>query len=500
MKLWINENKFIDLNDKEVLTLEQAPRTRSIDWMGYYGYLPDPDLILNKLGQDMSIYRQLLSDAHVWSCYESRTAGTLSQKWKIDLPAEGGYARPNKQAYDLVQQVMKRLDVRQITEDMLQAIFFGMSPIEVMWQKSSVWLPGRVEGKPPEWFRFSESNNLRFMSCDNMITGEPVGEYKFLLPRHHASYQNPYGERVLSRCFWPIAFKKGGFKFWAIFTEKYGMPHLVGKVPRGTGETERAALLSRLVSMVQDAVAVINDDESIDMNESPSKASSAAIYEKLIEAGNKECSKAILGQTGTTEGTPGRLGNDTSMMEVRQDLIDGDKQMVCSTYNQLFAWIAELNVAGAAAPDFSYIEKEDVQKDRAERDKTLSDQGVKFTKKYYSRTYNLEEDDFDLSPSKPGTDAGPEAAHEFADTGEDPTPDILADIITNRMGEHSMAASDAIMAAVKRLLDKSGTLEEFRDSLLDLYGGIDPSDLGAIMERAMLIADLSGRYEVKNGS
>ena len=75
----------------------------------------------------------------------------------------------------------------------------------------------------------------------------------------------------MSRCFWPVAFKKGGFKFWAVFTEKFGMPWLIGKVPRGTGDTDRAQLLDHLVKMVQDAVAVINDDESIAALEFQSK-------------------------------------------------------------------------------------------------------------------------------------------------------------------------------------------------------------------------------------
>jgi hypothetical protein len=173
--------------------------------------------------------------------------------------------------------------------------------------------------------------------------------------------------------------------------------------------------------------------------------------------------------------------------------------MVCSTYNQLFAWITELNITGAAAPVFSYVEEEDVQKDRAERDKTLTDQGVKFTKKYYSRTYNLEDDDFDLSPSAPpATDTGTGGAPEFADAGGD-TSDT-ADIIADSLGSDSMGAADAVITPVKRLLKRSETLEEFRDSLLDLYGDMNPSDLGAVMERAMMIAELSGRYEVKHGS
>lgn len=34
-------------------------------------------------------------------------------------------------------------------------------------------------------------------------------------------------------CFWPVAFKKGGMKFWLRFAEKFGSPWVIGKHPRG---------------------------------------------------------------------------------------------------------------------------------------------------------------------------------------------------------------------------------------------------------------------------
>lgn len=388
MKLWINEREFIELDDRKSLAEEIAPRSRSVDWMGVFGLLPDPDPVLRKLGQDVTVYRQLLSDAHVWSCYQSRKSGTLSCEWEIREPAAGS-VRLNRRAHQTIQDVMTGMNVYQTITDMLEAPFFGMSPMEVMWNSKNGWLPERVVGKPPEWFAFDEDNRPRFKSKDNMIDGEELPEYKFLLPTHHASYQNPYGERILSRCFWPAVFKKGGFKFWAIFTEKYGMPWITAKVPRGTNDTERAALLGNLNNMVQDAVAVINDDEKVEITEASGKRASADIYEKLISVSNSEISKAILGQTATTEGTPGKLGNEDAQQQVRTDLVDQDKQMVKAAFNQLFGWIMDLNFPGTPAPVFAFYEEEAIQRERAERDKVLADIGLPISKKYFYSTYDI---------------------------------------------------------------------------------------------------------------
>ena len=499
MKLWISENNFVEIDDRESLAKEIAPRSQSLDWLGIMGFLPDPDPVLRKLGQDMTVYRQLLSDAHVWSCYQSRKAGVLSCEWEIIESATGG-ARPNKQAYQMISDMMAEFDVYQINTDMLDAPFYGMSPIEIIWNADNhKWLPERIIGKPPEWFMFDPENNLRFKSIEDMIEGEEIPKYKFLLPRHHASYQNPYGERVLSRCFWPITFKKGGFKFWSIFTEKFGMPWIIGKVPRSTNETERSSLLTNLTSMVQDAVAVINDDESVDITEASGKKASADIYDKLIEAGNKEVSKAIQGQTASTEGTPGKLGDEHAQIATKEDIIDSDKQMVCSAWNQLFRWITELNFAGANPPVFGFYEEEDVRKTRSERDTELSNQGVRFTKTYYQRMYNLEKDDFEIGV--PLASAGETEKGRNGETGKvefaEGDADIhTADILTKKaLADASM---DELIEPAKKLLSQVNSLKEFRDGLVEIYAGMDDTQMGNLMQQALALAELSGRFDASD--
>ena len=499
MKLWINENNFIEIDERESLTREIAPRSRSLDWMGIMGFLPDPDPVLRKLGQDMTVYKQLLSDAHVWSCYQSRKSGVLSCEWEIRESATGG-ARPNKQAYQMISDMMAELDVYQINTDMLDAPFYGMSPIEVIWNvDNSKWLPERIVGKPPEWFMFDPENNLRFKSIDDMIEGEEIPSYKFLLPRHHASYQNPYGERVLSRCFWPVTFKKGGFKFWSIFTEKFGMPWIIGKVPRSTNETERSALLANLVSMVQDAVAVINDDESVDITEASGKKASADIYDKLIEAGNKEISKAIQGQTASTEGTPGKLGDEHAQIATKEDITDSDKQMVCSSWNQLFRWITELNFTGANPPEFIFYEEEDIRRTRSERDTELNSQGVRFTKQYYQRIYNLEKDDFEIQASPPATPGKPGLPGETrrAKPGEFAEGDADIHASADAIAKKALAGAsmDDLIDPAKKLLENVSSLEEFRDGLVDIYGDMDETQMGNLIQQAMVLAHLAGRFD-----
>ncbi|MFH1136571.1 MAG: DUF935 family protein [Pseudomonadota bacterium] len=421
MRNFVDKYEMATVDEREALAGRIATRSRSADWRGVDQVLPDPDPVLQKTGQDLRVYRELMADAHVWSCCQSRKSGTLSCEWEIREGRRKGASLASRRAFQVVSDLMAGLDVNQAVSDLLESVYFGISPVEVIWKPGKLWLPEQLVGRPPEWFAFDDDNNLRFLSRENQIYGEVLPDKKFLLARHHADYLNPYGQRTLSRCFWPVVFKRGGFKFWAIFTEKFGMPWPVGKVPKGTNEAEREEIYTALARMVQDAVCVINDDQSVELLESAGKSASAGIYEALISAANREISKAILGQTLTTElDKGGSHAAAQSHLEVRQDLVDQDKRLVQGEFNRLFHWVVDLNFPGTAPPEFHFFQAEDVRKDLAERDETLTRQGLRLSRGYYQRAYNLGDEDLEEKG---------EAAKEFA---ERPGKKIAA---TRRRGE-----------------------------------------------------------------
>lgn len=376
---------------KTNFTDEIATRKRALNFYSLANILPDPDIVLRKQGKDMKIYKELLCDPHVFACVQSRKAGVLSLDWEINR----GLDKDEKA--EKIEKLLKKLDVHKLINDILDATQYGFQPLEILWKKykSGYILPEKIIAKPPEWFCFDDDNNLKFRTKENYY-GEIVPDKKFLLAQNNPSYNNPYGERTLSRVFWSVTFKKGGMKFWVVFTEKYGMPHLIGKHPRGATKEETNTLADMLEEMVQDAIAVIPDDSSVEIQEA-NKSSSAEIYEKLIDKMNSEISKAILGQTLTTEiGATGSYAASNTHMQVRQDIIDADRKLVESVINQLIRWIYEINFSNEDIPVFEMYAPEDVDLTLAQRDKILSDTGVKFTKEYFIKNYGLEDEDFEI--------------------------------------------------------------------------------------------------------
>ena len=388
---------------------EIVTRDSSYEWGNIWGYLPDPDIILLKANADSTVLPKTLSDPHVLSCYQSRKAGVINSEWKLVYPK--GSEKTSKYFDDL----MGSLPIYEIIAQFLDAPFFGFSVNEIIWTtRDGKWAPAAIEQKPNEWFVWDKQNRLRYLSKKQELEGELLPDFKFLVPRHFPTFQNPYGIRILSRCIWPITFKKGGYKYWAKFMERFGIPSTVGKVPPGTDEATRAALIATLEAMVQSAVAVINDDQTIEIVETKGKQDGGGgIFGGMVDSCNAEMSKAILGQTLSTEiGSKGAYAASQSHLAVRQELCMMDKKLVAGAFNRLFKWCAALNFNADAAPYLQFIEDDEAREEHSRRDTQLFNQGVRFKPEYYERTYNLRPGEFtiekpeNLNGQKP---AGPQS-------------------------------------------------------------------------------------------
>lgn len=497
--IYITPTEFVSFgeNTRRVSSLgdEIATRVRSMDVAGFSFLLPNPDPILKRQGKDMRVYRDLRSDAHVGGCVRRRKAAVKALERRV-VPGKAG-ARAARRAEDLLDA----LDMDRVLNEVLDAVLYGWQPLELIWgHRGGALVPLDVVGKPGEWFTFDSQAQLRFRSREQPLYGEAVGPRKFLLARQEASYANPYGFADLSMCFWPTVFKRGGLKFWVTFTEKYGTPWLVGKQPRGTPGPEVDALLDKLESMIQDAVAAIPDDSSIDILEAGDKGASAGLYKELLMFCRSEVSIALLGQNQSTEASSTHA-SATAGLEVAAAIRDGDARMVEATLNQLLRWVTDLNEGeGAAAPTVELFEQQEVDTVQAERDAKLKSAGVAFTSQYWKRTYKLEDGDIELDLQSAGS---AQAAHgtapaEFAEgqQSDGQTPVQAVSVLST--------GADPIVAQwvrqVRALVTAHDDPQKLQTEMLDAFADLPTQDLTELMALAFELAHLRGRDQVKSAN
>ena len=494
------------MKPKFSLTDELASRSRSIDFYGIGNLLlPNPDPVLKKQGRDITIYQELLTDDRVAGGMINRTAASKALLWEINR--DQATVRQHK----AVREIFNKLAMNRIIEQTLKARGFGFAPLEVMWSlRDGLIVPVDLVLKPQQWFLFDQGNILKFRSRENYIIGEELPRYKFLCPTNEADYANPYGLGLLSRCFWPVTFKRGGWKFWVTFAEKFGQVWPIGKLPRSATAEQTTALLDVLDRMLQDGSAVIPDDGSIDLMESGTKTATSDLFRGVIAEANSAITTVWLGHAGAGESTPGKLGGESLATDVRDDLRDDDANLVMETLQQLIDWTCEINWGSSDnSPTFIMREKDQIDISQAERDDKLSTamklSGLTLTREYYQKTYGLDEEDVGSSDSLlvtrdskkgqlPVTSNESRVTASFAEGA----PDTLTRLV-DHAGDRLDRSTSAWLDTVKQIVTHAESLEELRDSILAAYPDLPVEETARIMAEETMKAAMMGRMEAAAG-
>lgn len=474
---------------KGVFTGEIASRRAVSTWISIYDELPNPDPVLRRTSNRIEVLDEIKREPQVAACTKIRKAGASNRLWKI----ERNNAAPR--TAEIIEMVFNNLKTRTMIREMLDGWGYGYKPLEIIWrQEGNLWLPAEVTGKSPAYFNFGFDNELRLKKA-NGINSEPVPPHKFLLSRYEASYDNPYGEAQYSLSFWPTTFKKGGIKQWAIFLEKFGMPHPVGKMPRNASTTDTQKLLDALDNLVRDAAAVIPDDASVELLSAYQGSGSSDIFERNARYHDGEISKVILGHAAAADSTPGKLGGEDNAMQVRSDIVDDDAWMVMECCNELIRYIHEVNpVLGEKRPEFVLYSENDVDTARADRDFKLMNSGrVILTEQYFKKRYDYDDGDIivieDLPASQPSlpTDPAQFSAPDAA-TAQDSVDDMVAKIPDETFQEMAQQICQPLIDAINNAVSYA----DANAAIIKAAKKIKLDALQEPLEKAMLLAHIAG--------
>jgi phage gp29-like protein len=435
--------------------------------------IPNPDTVLQKIGGRIEAYRNLLYDAHLSSCIQSRKSGTLKLKWDIKKNDSSDIE------IEFIKKNLGRLNLKKIISEMLEAPLFGYKIMEIIYRydKGKI-IPADIKGRPQEWFVF-DANNLPYF-INSTGNKEALLPKKFFVIQHNSNYNNPYGSALLSNCYWYVIYKKDIIGFWATFTEKYGMPFLKGTVAVGSTESKVNEMIEKLDDLRQDGVIVYEDDAmtNVDIIRETSSAS-VEIYKSLIEFFNSEISKAILSSTLTSEVTDkGTYAASKTHQEVRQDIIDADKELIEIWFNKLIQWLIEKNFGlKEVYPEFILYEEQDVDAGLADVVAKLSP-NIQFTKQFYKNNFYWTDEDFDIKAIQEPL---------FANS---PQNNISG------MEKFNEVTRNVIENIVKMIMSKN-SFEEIEEYLVSSLPDIDTKEIEDILSKSIKIAETGGMLNWK---
>ncbi len=490
------------MNRKQTGVLASEVASRSTDPLFYsgMGVLPNPDTVLRAMNRGQEVYDAIEYDAHVMGELRSIRAGLLSWEWRLQ---PGGDQPLDIEAFELCQKLFEKrpapgMSWSDTIWNTARAVFHGFAVHEVIWKRSGQYImPDRVIDRPQRRFQFDPDNKMRLITRSNMTPGDEIDEYKFLLTRHMSRSDNPYGTAIFSSCFWPYTFKHSGYRYFAKFVERYGIPSPVGKYPLGTTEDMINEMLDKLAGLVEDNVAAIPDNGSVDLLES--KAGQHAIHKAFIDLCNRELSKALTSQTLATEiqGEGSKAAAQTHA-ERGAEGQEADREMVANTMQLLCDWIVEINFPEGHAPKWEFFDDATIGKAIVETISTAA--GVVPLKKseVYARLQFTPPEDGDdvvfIEPKKIDATANSEfsscphcGGHHFNADGRDDLDDL-----TDQADDQAQEFIESMTQEVRDLLDEVDDLEEFAARLPDLMPGKGEDQLGEIVAAASTIARLKG--------
>jgi len=233
------------------------------------------------------------------------------------------------------ENVVEKPNFTGMVFNLLDGLGKGFAVVEPVWDtKTTPWTFSEFDYKDPHWFHFDRIGHRELRLRDETWEGKRLPGGVFLV--HEPTIKSGLSirgglARVASIAYMAKAFT---LKDWLAFMEVFGMPIRVGTYnPETIKEGERATLRNALANIGHDAAAMIPEGMNIDIVESMSRGSGGeSLFGGLADYLDKQTSKAVLGQTMTTD-DGSSLAQATVHQDIFQQFIALDARQVSNTIN-----------------------------------------------------------------------------------------------------------------------------------------------------------------------
>lgn len=213
----------------------------------------------------------------------------------------------------------------------------GWAATEIGWDTTGDrWKPCSYTWRDPRWFRWDRETGqeLRLIDEQNVAFGIPLAPYRFSVHRPQLKMGLPVKGGLARLAAWAFLFKFYSVKDWAAYCETYGQPLRLGKYDPAALK-EDIEILRQAVAMIgTDCSAVVPQAMQIEFVDAQKGASGsgAELYQAFCTWLDLQVSKAVLGQTGTTDMQHGGgLAQAKVLDGVRDDLRDSDAKQLART-------------------------------------------------------------------------------------------------------------------------------------------------------------------------
>ena len=311
-------------------------------------------------------------DAHlqaVLSTFEESIAGLA---WQIVPPKEksGKPRSKDKRAAEWVEQVLRDTpDLRRLIADLAGSYYYGFSKSEIVWKKDD---GGRVV---PSYFVTVAHRRFKFHLEDSAhvladpgkpeIVLEDAYPYKFICSYPRVTGDVPQREGLMRVLVWMSIMRNWVLFDWLKTGELSWKPWRIGTYKKGGGTSheDREVLEEVMRRMTTDLSAVIPDSCSMTIEWPGGTGSRNSTHGELAKALGDEESKAVLGQTETTQSSSSSgYAQSKTHNEIRKDRRESMACYIASVLTQdLIGAMIDLNFGASVKKSrFEFITKDSI--------------------------------------------------------------------------------------------------------------------------------------------
>lgn len=464
---------------------------------------------------DPTAYLELAEEMEEKDChYRSVLSTRKLQVSGLEITVEAATdAAEDQRAADLVRDVLTRDELRDELFDVLDAVGKGFSLTEIVWDvEGRQWTPARLEWRDQRWFAFAREDGRTPLLRSEGGQLVPLSPYKYVAHIHKSKSGLPIRGGLARPVAWGYLFKNFDIRSWVQFAEIFGVPLRVGRYGPGATDSEKATLLRAVRNISTDAAAIIPESMGIEFIEAK-LSGSIDLFEKLAGFLDRQTSKAVLGQTGTTD-VGQHVGTAEAHEKVRGDIETADaRQLSIALTRDIARPVVDLNLG----PRKLYPRIKVYRPDEEDMDK-LADRLVKLVPLGLAVEASIIRDKLGLpdpppdavclrapkeaaeaetaatgATGAPVVTGSPRAAHSRELPGQAaPEPRDAVDVAVAEELAEWQPLVDPLIEPVRRLLAECADLDEFLRRLPEAVAGQDVAALTEHLARLAFAARLAG--------
>ncbi|MDQ2084525.1 DUF935 domain-containing protein [Xanthobacteraceae bacterium Astr-EGSB] len=421
---------------------------------------------------------------------------------QLDIQVDAASDDPlHVQQADMIRDWLTRDELEDELFNMLDAIGKGWSFTEIVWDTSTgQWWPKRLEWRDPRWFRPARHDGTTPLLRGD--TGDtPLPPFKFICAVIRAKSGLPIRSGLARLAAWNWMFKAFTQRDWAIFTQTFGQPVRVGKYPSGATSKDKDTLMRAVANIAGDCAAIIPESMLLEFIESKNVGQGSDLYEKRADWLDRQVSKAVLGQTATTDAVTGGLGSGKEHRQVQEDIERADAKALAAIINRdlVRAWIDLEFGPQQKYPRLRIGRNEEV--DIAK----MSDSLAKLVPVGLKVQMSEVRDRLGYSDPEPGAEllvppsvapAAPPAAPALQAARQAARARDAIDELADQAEDVAQAGTDQMIDYVRGLVDGAASLQAIEEALTRAAPNMPRAQFTRLMRMALAMAELAGRADI----